>query len=319
MTLQTYWQIDVAGDPVRSEIAARPQGQTLFRDVRTRAINRYDYYGQVAQAAAQTGFDGVFLPHRPQSDDSAIVAAALAREVPRLMFIPEFPAWVGSAVYAAKQAVSFQRQTHGRLGWAIAPAADARLRARDGDHVPDDQLAARTEEFLHVARGVHGARPFSFTGAHFEVQGGGFDAPLNRVPFPQVFLQGDDEEALALSARAADVHLFAAAALTTLQRRIEGLDASALREGRSVSFGLIQPVLAREDSEEARHDARQAVGEHAIVGDYDEVAARLAELASLGITHFVLTAPSALEDAYRIGQHVLPRFRALTESVRAAA
>ena len=57
----------------------------------------------------------------------------------------------------------------------------------------------------------------------------------------------------------------------------------------------------------------------AIVGNYADVAERLAALAALGITQFVLTAPSSLEEAYAIGQHVLPRFRALTEGVRAAA
>jgi alkanesulfonate monooxygenase len=320
MTIKTYWQLDVAQDAQRSEISARPGAPALVRDVRPRTINRYDYYAQVAQAAAQTAFDGLFLPYRPETDDSAIVAAAIAREVPRLTLIPEFPASVGSAVYAAKQAVSFQRATHDRLGWAIAPAADASQRARDGDYVPEDQLLARTEEFLTVARGVHGARPFSFSGEHFEVQGGGFDAPLNRVPFPPVFLQGESEEALALSARAADVHLFNAGSLVSLRSQIEGLDSLALHEGRSVEFGLIQPIVAREGDDEAHREAvRAGIAGSAIVGDYSEVVARLAELAGLGITHFVLTAPSSLEEAYRVGQHVLPRFRALTERVPVAA
>ena len=155
MTIRTYWQIDATAEPARSEARAWSGVPTLFRDVRA-ASNRYDYYAQIAQAAAQTAFDGLFLPYRAESDDSQIIAAAIARETPRLALIPEFPAWVGSAVYAAKQAVSFQRLAHERLGWAIAPPADALVRARDADHVPEDQLVERTEEFLNVARGVHG-------------------------------------------------------------------------------------------------------------------------------------------------------------------
>jgi alkanesulfonate monooxygenase len=305
MTIQTYWQLDVAADPARSEPSRQGHGHGVFRGPHPGALNRYDYYVQVGQAAAQTAFDGLFLPHRPESDDSAIVAAAIAREVPRLTLIPEFPASSGSAVYAAKQAVSFQRQTHERLGWAIAHEADA-----------EEQV----EEFLTVARGVHGGQPFSFTGNYFEVQDGGFTEPLNRVRFPTVFLSGESEEALALSARTADVHLFAAQPLATLRDRIEQLDALALRAGRSVAFGLIQPVLARDETHEAQRDARRAgLADSAIIGSHAEVAARLAELAQLGLTHFVLAAPSSLEEAYRIGQHVLPRFRALTERVAAAA
>jgi len=306
MTIQTYWQLDVAAEPTRSEPGARRHGATLFRDVRTKATDRYDYYAQIAQAAAQTAFDGLYLPYRPEADDSAIVAAAIAREVPRLTLIPEFPSSVGSAVYAAKQAVSFQRATHDRLGWAIAPAVDA-------------EALARTEEFLTVARGVHGTRPFAFAGQHFEVQGGGFDAPLNRVPFPRVFLQGESEEALALSARAADVHVFEAAPVAHLRSVIEGLNGLAAGLGRPVAFGVIQPVLVREDRVEALHDAaRASVPVSALVGDYDDVAARLAELADIGINHFVLSAAAGLE-AYRVGQRLLPRFRALTGRVRTAA
>ncbi|MBU3077684.1 LLM class flavin-dependent oxidoreductase [Sphingomonas quercus] len=320
MTIHAYWRIDPAAEPARAERRARQQGPRLFRDVRTAAIFRYDYYAQLAQAAAQTAFDGLFVAYRPEADDSQIIAAALARETPGLALIPEFPASVGSAVYAAKQAVSFQRATRERLGWAIAQPADAETRARDGDHVDENELIARTEEFLAVARGVHGARPFSFKGRYFEVQDGGFDAPLNRVRFPRVYLQGDSEEALSLSARAADVHLFAAAPTERLRSLIEGLDALALREGRTVAFGLVQPVLSRQFSDEAHRDAaRLGLGETAMVGDHAEVAGRLAALAALGIRHLVLTAPGSLEEAYEVGQHVLPRLRALTETLPVAA
>ncbi|MEN3746195.1 LLM class flavin-dependent oxidoreductase [Sphingomonas sp. HF-S3] len=305
MSVSTYWRIDPAADPSRSEPGARRGG--LFRDVRPATINRYDYYAQIAQAAAQTAFDGLFIAYRPDCDDSRILAAAIARETPRLALIPEFPSSSGSAVYAAKQAVSFRRATHERLGWAIAPSGD-------------DRDLARTEEFLAVARGVHSQHPFSFAGDHFEVQGGGFEAPLNRVRAPQVFLQGDSEESLALSARAADVHLFAAAPIDSLRHAVEALDAASLSAGRTVGFGLIQPILAREDDDEARRDAeRLGLGPDALVGTYDAVADRLAQLAALGIGHLVLTAPSSLEEAYRTGQHVLPRLRARTDPARAAA
>jgi alkanesulfonate monooxygenase len=74
-----------------------------------------------------------------------------------------------------------------------------------------------------------------------------------------------------------------------------------------VAAGLIQPVLAREFADEAH-------GETAIpgllAGDHDTVAAALAGLAAQGVEHLVLAASPGLEEAYRIGQHVLPRLRA---------
>lgn len=314
MTIRTYWQLDVAAEHGRAEPSDRPRWQPVLRDVRTPALDRYDHYAQIARAAALTSFDGLFIPHREQSDDSQIVAASLARGVPRITLIPEFPASVGSAVYAAKQAVSFQRLAHQRLGWAIAPDPDAKARARGADAVADDDLVARTDEFLTVARGVHARRGYSFKGRFFEVENGGFDEPLSRVPFPRIFLRGRSEEALALSARQADVHLFDAAPIEQLQHDIEALDSLASAAGRTVDFGLIQPVFAREYEEELA-DAPPGV----LAGTYDGVAERLATLHRLGISHFVLTASPSFEEAYRVGQSVLPRFRALTEPARAAA
>lgn len=311
MTIRTYWQIDPAVELHRLEPAAR-RASGIVTPLRNPRQNRFDYYAQIAQAAAQTGFDGVFVAHRPEADESRIIAAALAREAPGLEFVAEFPASVGSAVYAAKQATTFQRGTHQRFAWAIAADADAAARAREGDLVPDDQLGRRLDEFLTVARGVHTHKPFSFKGDHFEVENGGFDAPLNRVPFPTVFLQGESEEALDLSARHADVHLFRPGAPETIGALVEGLDGLAKQVDRSVAFGLFQPVLARETGDEARFEAaRDGAAPGTLVGSYDAVAARLGERAGLGISRFVLTAEPSVEEAYRIGQHVLPRLRGL--------
>lgn len=310
MTIRTYWTIDPAAEPRRLEPSARstnPIVTPLFNP----SLSRFDYHAQIAEAAAQTAFDGVFVAHRPEADESRIIAAALAREARRLEFVAEFPASVGSAVYAAKQATTFQRGTHGRFAWAIAPDADARSRAREGDLVSEDQLGQRLDEFLTVARGVHTQRPYSFKGEHFEVENGGFEAPLSRVPFPTIFLQGESEEALDLSARHADVHLFRPAPAETLAALVEGLDSLAKQADRVVAFGLIQPVFARETDDEAAFDAnREARAPGTLVGSFDTVAARLAEFAGTGISHFVLSADPSLEEAYRIGQHVLPRLRA---------
>ncbi|GGV48863.1 alkanesulfonate monooxygenase [Kitasatospora herbaricolor] len=48
----------------------------------------------------------------------------------------------------------------------------------------------------------------------------------------------------------------------------------------------------------------------ALVGSHDEVAQRLAEYAALGVSEFVLSGYPHLEEAYRVGEEVLPRFRA---------
>ncbi len=298
MTLRIYWRLDPAAEPARGEASARALG-LVPRDVRTAGLDRYDYYAQVARAAATTAFDGLFIAYRPDSDDSQIVAAAVARTAPRLLLVPQFPTTVGSAVYAAKEAVSFQRATHNRFGWALV-----------GDEDAED--AARTAEFLHVARGVHGTRPFDHEGAYFSVKGGGFQAPLAHAPFPPVYLGGEDEAALARSAKLADIHLLTHNSLDELRARAETLDRLALATGRTVGLGVTATVTARESAEEA------ADGD-GIAGSYDTVADRLVDLHAIGVDHIVLSATPSLEEAYRIGQFVLPRVRARITGLRDAA
>jgi alkanesulfonate monooxygenase len=321
MTIRIYWQLDPAAESHRLEPSMQ-RPNAIATPLRRAAVhNRFDYYAQVAEGAAQTAFDGLFVAHRADADESRIIAASLTREVRGLEFVAEFPASVGSAVYAAKQATTFQRSTHDRFAWAVAPDADMRTRARVGDIVAQDDLGERLDEFLTVARGVHTQRPFTFKGRHFEVENGGFNAPLNQVPFPTVFLQGESEDALDLSARHGDVHLFQPGPLEHIASLVEGLDALARQADRSVAFGLLQPILTRETDEEAASNAdREPVLPGTLVGSFDTVAARLAELAAIGVSHFVLSAEPALEEAYRVGQHVLPRLRArLASSTTAAA
>ncbi|WP_432923386.1 LLM class flavin-dependent oxidoreductase [Microbispora sp. CA-135349] len=47
----------------------------------------------------------------------------------------------------------------------------------------------------------------------------------------------------------------------------------------------------------------------ALVGSYDEVAALLREYAALGVEEFILSGWPHLEEAYRVGEYVLPRLR----------
>ncbi|MGX9713027.1 LLM class flavin-dependent oxidoreductase [Janthinobacterium lividum] len=359
MTIEFIWQLPTSGDgryaapgiTRRGERAAGAPSplQAGVSDPRGARppFNYFDYLHQIARAADLSGFDGIQIRHDTQGDESWIVAGYLARSTRHLKLIAEFDAAWGSAVYAAKNAVSFQRFTGGRFAWQIGHGGDAAARRRQGDAAPEADILPRIDEFITVARGVQNTSPFSFKGKFFEVQDGGFKGPLAHHPVNGIYLTGDSPEALALSARQADVHVFDAALQADLQPAIDSLQAQARQLGRAVTAGLRIDVLARETFDEALRDARRyrsgaglpddasfdgsaaafwpgfaqaQTGAHgALVGSYAQVSATLEAYAQAGISSFVLAAIPHFEEAYRIGEHVLPHVRsALSAQLQAA-
>ena len=324
MSTEFIWQLPTAGDGRYGAAARLRRGERIagerapftdgVSDPRGARFNHFDYLHQVARAADISGFDGLRISHDLDGDDSWIVAGYVARGTRHIRLLVEFEASWGSAVYAAKNAVSFQRASAGRLAWQLAPGADAASRARNGDQVPDAEVPERIDEFLSVARGVQTSAPFSFKGHYFEVLEGGFRGPLAGNPLPAVYLSGEGEAALALSARQADVHLFIAAPLAQLQAQLALLARLAGEQGRQVTAGLRIDVLARETGAEAARDSarHQEQGGVApgLVGSYAQVIEALAAYAEAGIGSFILGAAPHLEEAYRIGEHVLPALRA---------
>lgn len=347
MPTEFIWQLPTAGDsryahPQRERRGERASADHPFSpdvtDPRGTRFNYFDYLLQVARAADLVGFDGVRIPEDPEGDEPWIVAGYVAREVRTLKLVTEFDASRGSAVYAAKNAVSFQRFSGGRFAWQIRSVPEEARRRAASDPVGDADVLPRIEEFVTVARGVIGQAPFSFKGRFFEVLNGGFRGPLAQQKAPDVYLSGEGSEALGLSARVADVHVFDATPVETLARDIERLKALARESRREVEVGLRVAVVAREDPEEAVSEARRQweqsahVPGHAppraegsglwtgnaggvtgaaaaLVGSYDEVANRLRDYAGLGVASFLLSAAPHFEEAYRFGEHVLPLLR----------
>jgi alkanesulfonate monooxygenase len=375
MTVEVFWRLPLDGDgrSLGTEAWNRgdysPQRKSPHPFARTGnqrdGYTYYDHLSQIVHAAELTRFDGVWLPHSPAGEDPVIVTGAFAREARRLRFVPSFLAALNSPVYAAKIANSFQRLSGGRLAWHLVtdehqdqPAATES--AWHGRNWTRHEQIARTGEFLDVARGFWNQAPFSYKGTYYEVENGGFPPALQGVVLPRIYLGGQSDEALALSARHADVHILPLEPVAQTLARIARLDALAAAAGRTLAYAIEADVVARHSTEGAWSDLRQR-WEHArgrsapialvtdaspaqsapaawpwfdesitgdnlwsgfgavrpgpaagLVGSYSDVAARIAEYVDAGVSSFVLSANPHLEEAYLVGERVLPLVRALT-------
>ncbi len=163
------------------------------------------------------------------------------------------------------------------------------------------------QKFLDVAKGFWHNPPFSYQGRYYEVVDGGFADALQERVFPIVYLGGTSDDALALSAKHADVHIFPIAPRRELSARIATLRTLAQRAQRTVRVGIETDVLGRHTDDgawtEAQRQARGAskVEEHlwsgfgelkrtselGLVGGYGELAHALAQYRELGVDTFI--------------------------------
>jgi alkanesulfonate monooxygenase len=302
-------------------------------DPRGTGFNYFDYLHQVARAADLTGFDGIQIQHDLTGDESWIIAGYLVRGTRHVKLVTEFEASRGSAVYAAKNAVSFQRFSGNRFAWQISAGGDEQSRKKLSDNIADIDKNQRIVEFVRVAKGVMTQAPFNFKGDFFEVLEGGFKGPLAGNKVPDIYLSGETDEAIAVSAAHANYHIINPASaedVLPLIQKIKG-------KSKDLAIGLRIDVLARETQEEAVFDAerflsqtnkipqvvadrqhpyiyQQLATEHThanltLVGSYADIINQLKAFIDSGVSSFILAAIPHLEEAYRVGEHVLPHLR----------
>jgi alkanesulfonate monooxygenase len=329
MSAQVFWTLPPSGDGRSASRArfsrgdfqgiSRPTHAPGLTDDRGRHFTYYDQLFQVARAAESSGFKGVLIPWEPAGEDPWIVAAALVRQTRGLVFLPELEPGFATPVYLAKMSVSFQRLSGNRLAWQFELERDPQVRSAHGDPLQGDDYFQRVDEYLEAARGVLLTRPYDFRGRFYDVEKGGFDAPLAGTPLPPIFTSGSSDAALALAGRRADFHLVRGASLDGIKSAIARLEAAASKHGRSVKPARRRQVVARHTDEEARAAAREAGAEAALIGSYDDVAQRLESYLELGVERLILSGYPHLEEAYRLGEHVLPKLSARRAMAREPA
>ncbi|MEV8631980.1 LLM class flavin-dependent oxidoreductase [Streptosporangium sp. NPDC051023] len=301
---------------------ARPDLPGFVTDPRG-AFGPFDHLLQAGRAAEIAAFGGALAPFDPRGEESLVAAASLLRQSRWLRVVAGFHPGIATPVYAAKISASLQRFSGDRLDWLIAVALDPAVARAQGDFLEGADRYARAEEFLTVAKGVWTQEDYTYDGRFYQVLAGGFLSPLAGRTFPRVHLSGTSKEALELSARHADVHIFDPA------DDIEAVDLPG------VTYGLRLPVLARDDDDEAwevarrlwlRHGgtadafpdpdprtrlwggfrSRESGAQGGLVGSYETVAAGIRDYIDRGVGAFFLEATPYIEETYRLGERLLP-------------
>ena len=251
--------------------------------------------GTRGDGVAEPAYAAAYGEQRGQSIyEPLIVLAYLAAVTRRVM--------LGTSVYllplrspllAARQAVSLDRLSEGRLvlgvgaGWLESEFAAV--------GVPYRQRGRRTDEAIAMLKSLCGE-----DGADF------LPKPVQR-PHPPLWIGGRNAAALRRAARSGDAWHPSHLTVDELRTQIPQLHAECERAGRSADEVMVttRRKLVRTPTDDER----------ALSGDARAIAATVAELEQLGVSHLVVELPGAsegelLENLDWFGREVLPEVSA---------
>jgi alkanesulfonate monooxygenase len=241
------------GLPGANGTVSGTSGSRLLGAGAARRAPSLEYLSQVARAAEQLGFEGVLTPTGTWCEDAWLSTATLISQTQRLKFLVAFRPGVISPTLAAQMAATYQRLSGGRLLLNVVTGGDASEQRRFGDHLPHDARYDRTGEFLSVVRGAWSGSPYTFTGAHYQVEGATVLEPPR--PQPVIYFGGSSPAAAEVAARHADVYLTWGEPPADVAAKLDWLREKAAAAGRTLRFGIRLHVITRDSAAQAWAEA----------------------------------------------------------------
>jgi alkanesulfonate monooxygenase len=213
------------------------------------------YLTQIARAAEDLGFAGALTPTGTWCEDAWLTTAMVSQRTERLKFLVAFRPDSVSPTLAAQMASTYQRLTGGRLLVNVVTGGERQEQRSYGDFLEKDQRYERTDEFLHIVRGLWAGERVTRTGRHLRVE----EAELSRLPdpAPRIYFGGSSPLALEVAARHVDVYLTWGEPPAAVAEKIARVRAHAEARGRRVRFGIRLHVITRDTSEQAWAEARR--------------------------------------------------------------
>jgi len=242
---EVHWFLPTAGDGRHLGAPTRPPS--------------FAYLTAIAQAADTLGFDGVLLPTGGLSEDTIVVASALASLTRRLRFLVAVRPGLISPILAARITASLDRISNGRASLnVVSGSGKADFEGLPLSHQERYEL---TREWLAAYRGAFDSQAVNLKGKHIHVENGKALLPSVQRPYPPVYFGGSSDEARAVAAEFADVYLTWGEPPDEVAEKIADVRRQAQLQGRQLRFGLRAHVIVRATEDEA-WDAADRLIEH---------------------------------------------------------
>jgi alkanesulfonate monooxygenase len=204
-----------------------------------------------ARAHEDSGFDRVLIGYFSFAPDGFIVASWILQATTTLgVLLAHRPGFVAPTV-AARKLATLDQFSGGRLALHVITGGSDDEQARDGDFLDKAARYQRTDEYLDVVRRTWtSTEPFDFEGEFYTVKHSFSGVRCVREPHLPIYFGGSSDEAVAVSAKHADVYALWGEPLAESAAHIAKVKAAAAAYGRTPGISLsTRPILAATDGE----------------------------------------------------------------------
>lgn len=207
------------------------------------------YRVELAQAAEKAGYDSILSITTHRNYDPWVATSFLAAHTSKIKFIVALRPGFAAPTLVAQQSATFQEMSNNRLYLNIVTGSqEAELRSL-GETLDKSRRYARTAEFFDVLKASFKGEPFDYEGEFYSIEKGGLPRPL-AVP-PKLFMGGSSDQGRAIAGKHAEIHLSYSETPPMIRETVEKVSEEADKNGRTVEFGMLISVIARETAAEA--------------------------------------------------------------------
>lgn len=237
--MKVFWFIPTHGD-------SRYLGVTTGG----REVN-YPYLKQVAQAVDSLGYEGALLPTGQSCEDAWIVASSLIEATNQMKFLVAVRPGIMSPTQAARMTSTFDRLSNGRILINVVTGGDPVELAGDGLQLKHHERYELTDEFLTVWRELLEHGESNYEGDYLHIDGGKLLFSALQKPYPPLYFGGSSQVGQEVAAKHVDVYLTWGETPDKVKEKIEYVRKLAVKQGRTIRFGIRLHVIVRETEEEA--------------------------------------------------------------------
>lgn len=315
----------------------------------------WEYVSRLARRSEQIGFDVTLIAELNLNDikgteapslDAWSSAAALAAITTRLELMTAVRPSFHHPALLAKQAANIDGISGGRLSLNVVSSwwRDEAQQYGIAFDEHDDRYR-RTEEWLHVVKGLWSAPRFSHQGSFYEINAAIAEPKPVQHPNPPIYAGGESDAAKNLIAREADAYVMHGDPSERISRKIQDMRerrSSLAPDRRPLSFGVSGFVICRSTAEQAQREVeritdvranargnanfeqwitgtqleqRLAIEDYSVsnrglrsqlIGTPDQIAQKLHELEAAGVDLVLLQFSPQHEEMERFASEVMP-------------